>query len=259
MMKEIEKKRILITVKAYPNPTKDYGEAVCCAGIDLSNNHLIRIYPVPFRELDSDHKFKKYSIIEVDCFKSSEDKRPESYSIICESIRVLKPIGTERGTWKTRKEIVLSSPAKSMCQLLIDSKDANISLGLVKPTDITFDFSRRILSNTTKRISRYVQSSLFKKSLDPIEEIPYLFYYCFKCDGLDNCPGHDLAIVDWEINQAFRFWRERYHSKDELIDKIKQKWLDISNTQKNDVYYFVGNMNRLRKVFMILGVFYPKL
>ena len=29
-------KRVLITVKAYPNPSKKYGETVCCAGVDVN-------------------------------------------------------------------------------------------------------------------------------------------------------------------------------------------------------------------------------
>ena len=38
-----EKKTVLVTVKAYPNPSKKYGETVCVAGIDLERNTLIRL------------------------------------------------------------------------------------------------------------------------------------------------------------------------------------------------------------------------
>jgi len=31
----LETKQVLITVKAYPNPSVKYGETVCCAGIDI--------------------------------------------------------------------------------------------------------------------------------------------------------------------------------------------------------------------------------
>lgn len=60
-----ETKRVLVTVKAYPNLSRKYGETVCVAGIDLDTNQWIRLYPIPFRDLDSDQKFKKYNIIEV--------------------------------------------------------------------------------------------------------------------------------------------------------------------------------------------------
>jgi hypothetical protein len=68
-----------------------------------------------------------------------------------------------------------------------------------------------------------------------------------------------LAIVDWEIGQAYRDWRSRYATEDLLLEKIQQRWLDISDTTKRDVLFFVGDMKRFRKTFVVLGVFYPPL
>ena len=67
-MTTLETKTILITVKAYPSPSRKYGETVCCAGIDIDTARWIRLYPIPFRDLDTSQKFKKYTIIRVrDC------------------------------------------------------------------------------------------------------------------------------------------------------------------------------------------------
>ena len=44
---QFQTKKILVTVKAYPNPSKKYVETVCCAGVDLSNSQLIRLFPFP--------------------------------------------------------------------------------------------------------------------------------------------------------------------------------------------------------------------
>jgi hypothetical protein len=44
--------RILITVKTYPMLSKKYGELVCTVGL-RENGEWIRIYPVPFRQLES--------------------------------------------------------------------------------------------------------------------------------------------------------------------------------------------------------------
>jgi len=43
-----ERKKVLITVKAYPQPSRSYDELVCTAGI-LEDGSWIRIYPVPFK------------------------------------------------------------------------------------------------------------------------------------------------------------------------------------------------------------------
>ena len=57
--------RILITVKAAPNPSETYGETVCVAGlrVNLGSPGWVRLYPINFRELDSDQKFAKYDIV----------------------------------------------------------------------------------------------------------------------------------------------------------------------------------------------------
>lgn len=257
-MKTIQKKKILITVKAYPNPSKKYSETVCCAGIDLGNNQLVRLYPIPYRDLDSNKKFEKYSVIEVSCFPPSDDKRPESFRVDSDSIKVIASIGTENGTWKQRKDIVLKVPVKSMCRIYNESQSEDVSLGLIAPENITFDWVKQSPGDQESRESCYSQLSFLNKQKKAIEEIPYSFYYNFKCSGVDDCPGHKLSIIDWEIGQAYRDWRRNYSTEKILLEKIKQRWLDIADTAKKDVFFYVGNMKRFRKTFMILGVFYPK-
>lgn len=258
-MKQSEKKRILVTVKAYPNPSKKHGETVCCAGVELSNLELVRLYPIPFRDLDNNQKFKKYSIIEVECFPPNDDKRPESFRINSDSINVVMYLDTEKGTWEKRKDIVLKVPVKSMCQVYKDAEEKDLSLGVIKPENVTFEWAKQSLSDQKSREACYAQLSLFNKQKDAIEEIPFNFYYIFKCAGVADCPGHKLPIIDWEIGQAFRDWRAKYPIEKVLLEKIEQRWLDISNTAKNDVYFYVGNLKRFRTTFMILGVFYPDL
>lgn len=72
-----ETKNVLVTVKAYPNPSRKYGETVCVAGVDLKTSKWVRLYPIPFRDLDDEKKFAKYSVIEVRAKKPSDDKRPD--------------------------------------------------------------------------------------------------------------------------------------------------------------------------------------
>ena len=60
--------RVLITVKAAPNPSQTYGETVCVAGLrlDLDNVGWVRLYPINFRDLGDDSKFKKYDVVSAD-------------------------------------------------------------------------------------------------------------------------------------------------------------------------------------------------
>jgi len=256
-LKKIETKRIFIVVKAYPNPSRKYGETVCCAGVDLTNYKLVRLYPIPFRDLDNEQKFKKYSIVEVNCFPPSDDKRPESLRVDPDSIKVIGAFDTDKGTWGRRKDIVLNVPIKSMCQVYGEAESDDVSLGLIKPEHVTFEWAKQSLSNQGAREACYAQLNLFIKQKTPIEEIPLDFYYKFKCANIAECPGHKLSIIDWELRQSYRIWRIRYPNESVLLEKIEQKWLDMANTTKNDVCFYVGNMKRFRNIFMVLGVFYP--
>jgi hypothetical protein len=255
-MLKFELKRILITVKAYPNPSRSYRETVCCAGIDIDSYKWIRLYPIPFRDLESDRKFKKYSIIEANCAKATDDHRPESYRVQAESIRILRYLDTSDG-WKNRKEIVLKFPVYSLCQIIKDQEETKISLGVIEPKDVSFSFKKKTLSDPEERKKPYAQLSFFDKTKNVIEEIPYHFYYQFYCNSETYCPGHKLSIVDWEIGQAYRDWRRNYIEETILLEKIKERWLLIADTAKRDVRFFVGNLHRFRETFAVLGVFYP--
>lgn len=58
--------RVLVTVKASPQPSTAYGDTVCVAGTLLDGPpRWIRLYPVPFRYLEGNSQFAKYDIIEV--------------------------------------------------------------------------------------------------------------------------------------------------------------------------------------------------
>ncbi|MDP9301029.1 MAG: hypothetical protein M3P43_09090 [Actinomycetota bacterium] len=50
--------RILVTVKAYPAIGRRHGQAVCVAGVDLEQSRWICLFPVPFRDMRFDQRFK---------------------------------------------------------------------------------------------------------------------------------------------------------------------------------------------------------
>jgi hypothetical protein len=252
------KKRVLITVKAYPNPSYSYGETVCCAGIDLETSRWIRLYPISYRDLDSNKKFRKYSVIEIECAKAREDVRPESYRVREDSIRILSYLGTSAKDWEQRKAIVFSMPSLTLCELKKAEADSGTSLGLIKPSQIKFIIGKRPMSDTEKRASAYAQLGFFKKAKNSIEEIPYIFYYRFKCESDSACSGHELSINDWEINQAFRDWRNKYNPEGLLLKKIEERWSALANVEKNNVNFYVGNLHAHPKTFIILGTFSPK-
>lgn len=79
------KKKALISVTTYPLPSRSYDELVCTAGI-LETGEWIRIYPVPLSfllDLKGSGKVNssvKYTWIELELTKRTDDFRPESHS-----------------------------------------------------------------------------------------------------------------------------------------------------------------------------------
>ncbi len=252
----LETKTILITVKAYPNPSNKYGETVCCAGIDIETLKWIRLYPVDFRDLDGSKKFKKYNILKIKCEKNKKDHRLESYRPDCDSIKVVDHYDT-KDKWQKRKEVVLPLVKSSFCQILKDIENKE-SLGIFQPCGIDFHWEKAKLMDEDRRQTCYLQLSFVAKRKETLEQIPFNFYYTFKCKNEQSCPSHKLMIIDWELGQSYRDWRYRYREGNLLLEKIKERWLTRNCSMKNnDVYFYVGNMMQFRDQFMVLGVFYP--
>jgi len=254
-----EIKRILVTVKAYPNLSRKYGETVCVAGIDLAINEWVRLYPIPFRDLDENKKFKKYDIIEVKAIKAANDNRPESYKVDRDTIKVVGNVDYKSGkvNWTERGKIALPTISNSMCKILRLSESEDKSLGMFKPKNVKFSWEKVAVEDKIKIESYYAQQDFLERKKSPLEDIPYIFRYSFFCNNEENCPGHTHAIIDWEIVQSFRSWRKKYKPVEKLLEKIEYKWINTMCTLNKDTYFYVGNQKRFRDNFMILGVFYP--
>lgn len=250
-----EKKKILILVKTYPSPSKGYVETVCTAGV-TEEGEWIRLYPVSYRYLEDNQKYRKYSWIEVEAQKAENDNRIESYKPNLESITVVKTPLSSRLKWDEAKKLLLPIANKSLCELN-QLKDKNISLGIFKPGTITDFYWKEEAPNWTDEEKHIlIQQDLFGIERKPLEKMPYSFHYRFTCNEA-NCKGHDITITDWEIHQAYRHWLRVYKSKeDEVLQKIKEKWLNTFFSPGRDTYFIVGT-HHVFKTWIILGVVWP--
>ena len=108
MLEEIwEWRNILIVVKTYPTPARQGIEVSCTAGI-TDDGQWIRLFPIPFRFLRSDQKFKKYQWIRAKVKKAS-DPRIESYNVDIDSIEPLGDPIPSANSWFGPQRIGFSS------------------------------------------------------------------------------------------------------------------------------------------------------
>ena len=95
--------RVLITARTYPTPVRRGVEVSCTGGITESGE-WIRLFPVPYRFLSLDKRFRKYQWIEANVAKSS-DLRPESFQIDIDSINIISEPLPTKDRWQARKNI----------------------------------------------------------------------------------------------------------------------------------------------------------
>lgn len=252
--------RVLVTVKAAPNPSAKYGETVCVAGIraDLDEPGWIRLYPINFRELASDENFRKYDVITVDAVPARQDQRRESWRPMMDTLvreQHLDP-------WGPRRSWLDPYVEDSMCRLNRDTStrpDAP-SLALIRPrevTGLTIKPHPGWSKDDQRKIDAYVnQLELFSdEDRTPLEAPRVRGTYHYRCHDR-QCRGHNQGLLDWEFVALQR--RLRNQSDAELQQALRERFLGMMCAPSRNVAFYVGNQAKRVNVFSVLGVYYPK-
>ncbi len=264
------KTKVLVAVKTYPTLSQKYDELVCTAGF-REDGSWIRVYPVPFRKLDT--RYKKWQWIELDLVKNESDSRKESYRPYDYDSITLKEVVDTKNEWAERKKYALKKVYTNMDELIQEAKNPEIgtSLAVFKPSEI-IDFvwepcEREWDEAKVKAIyQRAQQASLFdseeelqvKKYFKIVDKVPYEFSYIFKSE---DGKTRKLMIEDWEVGALFRQCMEYYHiSEEEACKKVKEKYFyDFAKTK--DLHFFLGTTKRYhyfaKNPFIIIGTFTP--
>lgn len=251
-----ETKKVLITVRTYPSPAQKGVEVSCTAGI-TEDREWIRLFPVPYRLMSYEQRFKKYQWIQLNVTKAS-DHRAESYKPDLDSIQIVGEVPPGKNKWAERKEIIYPLRAHCLCCLKeARKKDKVPTLGIFRPKVI----HRLLIEDdepewTTDQVAKLKQQNMFDVTpAQELEKVPYRFKYEFECDH-DGCPGHTLSCTDWEIYQSYRQWTERYG--DDWEEKFRQKF-ETDMIEKNETNFYVGTMHGYPGTWIIVGLFYPRL
>ncbi|MFE5513869.1 hypothetical protein ACFQ9J_25390 [Streptomyces sp. NPDC056529] len=247
----------MITVKTYPELSSKYRETSCVAGIRLDQGtpQHVRLFPVPFRLLQQEAQFQKYSIVEVDVRPHPKDRRPESLRPNLETLSVVDHLPTSDG-WKQRYAHIEPLVARSLCAIKRDQEANGTSLGVFRPAEIT-DFRLEAAEPwPAGKAALADQLDLFDQDLRRLDWVPYEFRYRLRCVD-DDCPGHRMGLKDWEAGQSYRKFFQKYGER-AVLDKLRERWFDRMVTPDKAVHCFVGNIAAHPRTFMLLGLFYPQ-
>jgi len=266
---ELPKAKFLVTVKTYPQPSSKYEELVCTAGL-YEGKKWIRVYPVPYRFLNENQMYPKYSWVIVDLVKNKNDFRPESYRPKkgLDEIFTVESTIKSRNNWLERKKYVQSEVFTSMKELIELSKgEQKKSLATMKPKEIS-DF---IIEKTDREWKEkwknhalqmsyleYAQSEKLRKRR-LVQKVPYNYYYEFLSQG-DDSP-RKMQIEDWEIGALY--WnclRITGGDEKEANRLVRKKYFDEFVNNK-ELFFFLGTTKKFHNIgpnpFIIIGVFYP--
>jgi len=249
-----ETKRIFITVKTYPTPSKKYDELVCTAGI-TEDGEWIRLYPIEFRKLSYENQYKKYDWIETKIERNSSDFRKESFRPVGE-IKVITYIDT-KNNWAERKKIINRVKTyTNINKLVTDSQKPNyVSLALFKPAKILdFKYEKQ---NPEWSIEENKQLNLLfpnENDFKRVKKLPFKFKYTFEDD---EGKISKLMITDWEVGALFFKYERDYEL---ACKKVKEKYFD-DFANKKDLYFFLGTTKEYHNIaknpFIIIGTFHP--
>lgn len=249
---------LLVTVKAYPALSRKHGEVVCVAGVrtDTERPEWVRLFPVPFRDLPFDQRFKKYQVISVEVQRPANDSRPESYQPDPDTL-ILGRTLPAGGTWPERRTLIEPLVVESMCWIQAQQKLDGTSLGIFRPAEVLeFEIEPEPEDWDPGKLGIASQPSLFFPEKQGLRKIPYRFRYVYRCSD-SQCGTHSQSIVDWELAQAFLSWSRLYKGP-ELLGRLREKWLGDLCGPERDTMFYAGNQHQHPESFLVLGVFYPK-
>lgn len=249
-----EKRKGLIVVCTYPVPAQKGVEVSCTAAI-TEDGRWLRVFPVPYRFLSPDQRFRKYQWVEFGLEKA-HDGRPESHKLVPDSIQILSEPLPSEDAWRARKDIVLPLKRHCMCCIKAErDQHGSPTLGIFKPKAI-----KRLLvqddspewSDGELNILR--QQRLFGNAPKAeLEKVPYRFSYEFVCDHAE-CRGHTMICTDWELGESWRSWSKRYG--DDFEAKFRETY-EMKMITERDTHFYVGTVHQHPKSWIIVGLFYP--
>lgn len=253
--------RVLILVKTYPSLSRKHGELVCTAGM-RKDGTWVRLYPIRFRELGEEKRFKKFHWIEADIEKSTSDDRPESHRVV--DFRKIEVVGEmETGKdWTVRRQFVLRNVRRNLAALIAQARDRKTmtSLATFKPSRIDgFVYEKVDAEWSPLALEQFKQANLFEDygSLeDLVEKIPWKFSIRIQDDS--GKPSQ-MMVEDWEICQLYRNLIHAGRPPEDAAIETCEYYTNLAKTK--DMHLFLGTTKEFHSIgpnpFIVIGVFYP--
>lgn len=174
---------------------------MCCAGVGRDLKWR-RQYPVPYRLLEGEQKFRRWDWIDYEYTKPTNDPRWESQRVDPDSIKISAKVR------EFERETILNG---MMRENLEEASRRGESLALVRPESIrirAFKKTGDALRKETEDHKRLAaQGSLFNQPVRPLKPCPFRFRLSW--NELGRTTRHHTCD-DWETSTAFFRFQSKY-------------------------------------------------
>jgi hypothetical protein len=261
MALRFKRTRLLVLCKTYPSPSSGYVETSCVAAMTEAGR-LIRLYPVPFRQLEKASQFRKWQWIEADIAKATDDHRPESYRIRADTLECIdEPVST-RGEWSDRRFWLNMLPSFQAFEDLDRARtEKQLTLGLLRDQRIEALQIKPVRNPSwTKdelgKLSQ-AQGDLFKdqegSSPRQLRKIPYDFHYAYRPKDKPTTDLDTHKIVDWEAGALY--WNLQQNNPAKWESLFRQKF--EQELPAKDLMFLMGTIHRFPDQWLIVSLIYP--
>ncbi|MBF0613084.1 MAG: hypothetical protein G8345_12525 [Magnetococcales bacterium] len=237
------RERVLVLVKALPQVGEKFGETVCCAGI-TTDLQWRRLYPIRFRYLQSNDKFRRWQWLDYDWKLQRDDRRPESRRIVEETL-------------SPGEELSPSHRSSFLNRVVVTGRQEVVERGetilMIRPKESKFSWRKKSLSELETERERYLmavrQLTLFdeQEEMKALNPCPYEFSFRF----LDDDGWHENVCGDWEISATFYNFSKRLGEEKALVEM--ERIFGHEYPEKGMVFV-LGTHSRYPTTWLLIGV-----
>lgn len=228
-------------MKAWPQPSKKYGETVCCAGI-TPEGEWRRLFPIRFRHLQGEQKFKRWELLEYIPETPNDDKRCESRRLHENSIKRLNKMPE-----RERPQFF----SKFITKSISEAAQAGKSLTLIRPEKVKFICRKKSVeefeAENLNRSKALAQKSLLDDDLEKLEPCPYEFKLRF----FDGDGKHEMECADWETAAAYFNFSAR-EGEQAAIEHLRKTYEE--DYPRNGMVLALGTQKKRPNQWLLLGI-----
>jgi hypothetical protein len=229
--------QLMVNCKTYPAVSSKYVETVCTGGV-TAEGEFVRLYPVPFRFLDSEEQYKRWDVIRVRAYRDTKDRRPESWHLEPGTvIDRIESITTDKRRWEWMRKTIHES-AEAM-------KTRGLTNGCVEIEPIELYWKPDPKEWTTTQMNTILQGDLFaseEQMQSLADRVPWQFRLKYREKNTGRTD--DGKVLAWSYYQGFRRARLNLNTDETALETIADRVRGSIFNPEKTVFAILGTHSR---------------